>query len=57
MLKYLIYIKNYVIVFNNQANNLNVIFIIFSNVFFANDLNIRQIFNDYCFEFFNDLID
>ena len=41
VLKYLTHIKNYVIVFNDQANNLNIIFIDFSDVSFANDLNIR----------------
>ena len=57
MLKYLIHIKNYVIVFNDQANNSNIIFINFSDVSFANDLNTRQSFNDYCFKLFNDMID
>ena len=41
MLRYLAHIKNYVIVFNDQTNNLDIIFIDFSNVFFANDLNTR----------------
>ena len=57
VLKYLTHIKNYVIVFNDQANNSNIIFINFSNVSFANDLNTRQSFNDYCFKFFDDMID
>ena len=57
MLKYLIYTKNYVIVFNDQTNNSNTIFLNFSNVSFADDLNIHQNFNDYCFKFFNDMID
>ena len=57
MLKYLTHIKNYVIVFNDQANNSNIIFIDFSDVSFANDLNIRQSFNDYCFKLFDDMID
>ena len=56
MLKYLTHIKNYVIIFNDQANNLDIIFINFLNVSFANDLNTRQNFNDYCFKLFDDMI-
>ena len=48
--------KNYVIVFNDQTNNLNTIFLNFSNALFADDLNIRQSFNDYCFKLFNGII-
>ena len=57
VLKYLAHIKNYVIVFNDQANNSDIIFIDFSDFSFANDLNTRQSFNDYCFKFFDDMID
>ena len=57
MLKYLAYTKNYVIVFNYQTNNSNIIFIKFSEASFADDLNIRQNFNNYCFEFFDEMID
>ena len=57
MFKYLAHIKNYVIVFNDQTNNSDIIFINFSDVSFANDLNIRQSFNDYCFKLFDDMID
>ena len=57
VLKYLIYIKNYVIILNDQTNNSNIIFINFSNISFANDLNIFQNFNDYCFKLFDDMID
>ena len=56
MFKYLIYTKNYVIVFNDQTNNSNIIFLNFSNASFANDLNIRQNFNNYCFKLFDDII-
>ena len=41
MFRYLIYTKNYIIVFNDQINNSNIIFIKFLNVSFADDLNIR----------------
>ena len=57
MLRYLIHTKNYVIVFNNQINNLNTIFLNFSNVSFTDNLNIRQNFNNYCFKLFDDMID
>ena len=40
-LKYLTFIKIYVIVYKNQANNIIVIFLDSSNALFANDLNIR----------------
>ena len=57
VLRYLIYTKNFVIVFNNQINSSNIIFIKFSNASFADDLNIRQKFNDYYFKFFDEMID
>ena len=55
--KYLTHTKNYVIVFNDQTNNSNIIFLNFLNVSFADDLNTRQNFNNYCFKFFDDMID
>ena len=57
MLKYLAHTKNYVIVFNGQTNNSNTIFLNFSDASFADDLNTRQNFNDYCFKLFDDMID
>ena len=57
MLKYLTNIKNYVTVFNDQTNNSNIIFIKFLDTSFADDLNICQIFNDYCFKIFDEMID
>ena len=57
VLRYLTHTKNYVIIFNDQINNLNTIFLNFSDVSFADDLNIRQSFNDYYFKFFDDMID
>ena len=57
MFRYLTHTKNYVIVFNDQTNNSNIIFLNFSNASFADDLNIHQSFNDYCFKFFDDMID
>ena len=56
-LKYLIYTKNYVIVFDDQINSTNIIFLNFFNVSFANDINIRQNSNNYCFKLFDDFID
>ena len=56
-LKYLTHIKNYVIVYNDQTNNENIIFIDFFDVLFVDDINIRQNSNEYCFKLFNDLID
>ena len=56
-LKYLTHIKYYVIVYKNQTNYTIIIFLISSNASFANDLNIRQNSNEYCFMFFDDFID
>ena len=56
-LKYLTHIKNYVIVYNDQTNQKNIIFMKFFDVSFANDINIRQSSNEYCFKLFDDLID
>ena len=56
-LKYLTHTKNYIIVFNDQINNTNIIFLKFFDVSFANDINIRQNSNDYCFKLFDDFID
>ena len=55
--RYLAYIKNYAIVFNGQTNISDIIFIEFSNALFADDLNIRQNSNDYCFKLFDEMID
>ena len=49
--------KNYVIIFKDQTNNSNIIFIKFLNTSCTNDLNIRQSFNDSCFNFFDEMID
>ena len=56
-LKYLTHTKNYVIVYNEKANNSDVIFLNFFDVSFANDINTRQNSNDYCFKLFDDFID
>ena len=56
-LKYLTHIKFYVIVYKNQTSNIIVIFLESSNASFANDLDIRQNSNEYCFKLFDDLID
>ena len=56
-LKYLTHIKNYVIVYNDQTNQKNIIFMKFFDVSFANDINTRQNSNEYCFKLFDDLID
>ena len=56
-LKYLIHTKNYVIIYNDQTSNADIIFLNFSNVFFANDIDTRQISNEYCFKLFDDFID
>ena len=56
-LKYLAHTKNYVIIYNEQATNSNIIFLNFFNVFFVNNVNTRQSFNNYYFKLFNDLID
>ena len=56
-LRYLIHTRNYVIVFNDQTNNSNIIFIKFFDVSFVDNVNIRQNSNNYCFKFFDDFID
>ena len=56
-LKYLTHIKYYVIVYKSQTNYTIIIFLISSNASFANDLDIRQNSNEYCFMFFDDFID
>ena len=56
-LKYLAHIKNYVIVYNDQTNQKNIIFMKFFDVSFADDINTRQSSNEYCFKLFDDLID
>ena len=38
-LKYLAYTKNYIIVYNKQATNSNIIFLNFFNVFFVDNIN------------------
>ena len=55
--RYLVHTKNYAFVFNGEVSNLNTIFLDSSDVSFADDLNIRQSFNDYCFKFFDGMID
>ena len=57
MLRYLTHTKNYVIVFNDQTNNLNIMIIKFSDALFADDSNISQNFNKYCFKLFDEMID
>ena len=57
MFRYLTHMKNYVIIFNNQINNSNIISIKFLDTSFANDLNTRQNFNNYYFKLFNEMID
>ena len=57
MLKYLIYIKSYEIVFNNQAININFIFFDSSDASFANDLRTRHNSQEYCFKLLNKMID
>ena len=39
MLAYLIYTKNYAIVYNNQTNNANIIFLNFFDVLFVDNVN------------------
>ena len=56
-LKYLIHIKYYVIVYKKQTNHAIIIFLNSSNASFANDLNIRQNSNEYCFMLYDDFID
>ena len=56
-LKYLTHIKYYAIVYKNQTNHEIIIFLNFSDASFANDLDIRQNSNEYCFMLFDDLID
>ena len=56
-LKYLAHTKNYIIVYNEKTSNSDVIFLNFFDVSFANDINIRQNSNDYCFKLFDDFID
>ena len=51
------HIKYYIIVYKNQTKYTIIIFLISSNASFANDLNIRQNSNEYCFMFFDDFID
>ena len=55
--KYLTHTKNYIIVFNDQTNNSNIIFMKFLNASFADDLNIRQNFNNYYFKLLDEIID
>ena len=56
-LEYLVHTKKYVIVFNDQSTNSKIIFLISSNVSFANDEKTRQSAHEYCFRLFNELID
>ena len=56
-LKYLTHTKNYVIIFDDQTNNTNIIFLNFFDVSFVDDINTRQNFNEYCFKLFDDFID
>ena len=57
MLKYLIHIKSYEIIFNAQAINSNCIFFESSNASFADDLKTRYNSQKYCFKLFDDMID
>ena len=57
MLKYLIHIRSYEIVFNAQAMNNNCIFFESSNASFTDDLKTRYNSQRYCFKLFNDMID
>ena len=56
-LKYLINTKNYVIVFDKQSVNSNIIFINSFDVSFANNEKTYQNLYKYCFCLFNDMID
>ena len=57
VLKYLIHIKNYNIVFNVQTINNNCIFFKSSDASFADDLKTRYNSQKYCFKLFNEMID
>ena len=57
VLKYLIHIKDYKIVFNVQTINNNCIFFELSNASFANDLKTRYNSQKYCFKLFDEMID
>ena len=57
MLKYLVHIKDYEIVFNAQAINSNCIFFGSLNASFADDLKTRYNSQKYCFKLFDGMID
>ena len=57
MLKYLVHIRSYEIVFNNQAININFIFFDSSDASFADDLRTRHSSQKYCFKLFDEMID
>ena len=57
MLKYLAHIRNYKIVFNVQAININCIFFESSDASFADDIKTRYNFQKYCFKLFDEMID
>ena len=56
MLKYLVYIESYKIVFNNQTININFIFFDSSDVPFVDDLPTRHSLQKYCFKLFDEMI-
>ena len=56
MFQYLIHIKDYVIIFDSKINDLKIIFLNFLDAFYADDVETRHNFQNYCFKLFNGLI-
>ena len=57
MLKYLVHIRSYEIVFNVQVININCIFFESSDASFADDIKTSYNFQKYCFKLFDEMID
>ena len=57
LLRYLTHTKKFFIVFNLEVHDFKTVFLKSSNIFYDDDIYIRHSSQDYCFRFFNDMID
>ena len=57
LFRYLTHTKKFSIVFDLEVHDSKIVFLKFSNAFYDDDIYIRHNSQNYCFRFFNDMID
>ena len=57
LFRYLIHTKKFYIIFDLEIHDSKTVFLKFSNAFYDDDIYIRHSSQNYCFRFFNDMID